>query len=56
MATKKELLQQAEQEYDGLKAVIKGLDEAQMRQVWLRTWGVREIAAHIKALPHFEAF
>jgi hypothetical protein len=47
MATKQELLQQAEQEYDGLKAAIKGLDEAQMSQVWLGTWGVREIAAHI---------
>jgi hypothetical protein len=47
MATKQELLQQAEQEYDGLKTAIKGLDETQMRQVWLGTWGVREIAAHI---------
>ncbi len=47
MATKQELLQQTEQEYDGLKAAIKGLDEAQMSQVWLGTWGVREIAAHI---------
>src|SRR5437667_10353005 len=46
MGAKQELLQQAEQEYDGLKAAIKGLDEAQMSQVWLGTWGVREILAH----------
>jgi hypothetical protein len=44
---KQELLRQAEQEYDGLKAAIKGLDEAQMSTVWLGSWGVREIVAHI---------
>jgi hypothetical protein len=47
MGIKQELLQQAEQEYDGLKAAIKGLDEAQMGEVWLGSWGVREIVAHI---------
>ena len=47
MGAKKELLEKAEQEYDGLKAAIKGLDEAQMRQVWLGSWGVREILAHV---------
>ena len=46
MGAKQELLQQAEQEYDGLKAAIKGLDEALMSQVWLGSWGVREILAH----------
>lgn len=44
---KQELLQQAEQEYDGLKAAIEGLDDAQMRTLWLGSWGVREILAHI---------
>lgn len=47
MGAKRELLEKAEQEYDGLKAAIKGLDEAQMSQVWLGSWGVREILAHI---------
>src|SRR5439155_11412172 len=47
MGAKQELLQQAEQEYEGLKAAIKDLDEAQMSQVWLGSWGVREILAHI---------
>ena len=46
MGAKQELLQQAEQEYDGLKSAIKSLDDAQMSQVWLGTWGVREILAH----------
>jgi hypothetical protein len=47
MGAKQDLLQRAEQEYDGLKAATKGLDDAAMRQVWLGTWGVREIVAHI---------
>jgi len=47
MEAKRELLEKAEQEYDGLKAAIKGLDEAQMSQVWLGSWGVREILAHM---------
>jgi len=52
MGAKQDLLQQAEQEYDGLKAAIKGLDEAQMSQVWLGSWGVREILAHITGWHH----
>ena len=47
MEAKQELLEKAEQEYGGLKAAIKGLDEAQMSQVWLGSWGVREILAHM---------
>jgi hypothetical protein len=47
MATKRELIEQSEQEYDGLKAAVKGLDETQMGEIWLGTWGVREIIAHI---------
>jgi hypothetical protein len=47
MGAKQDLLQRAEQEYDGLKAAIKGLDDVQMSQVWLGTWGVRDILAHI---------
>lgn len=47
MGAKQLLLRQAEQEYDGLKAAIKGLEEVQMSTVWLGSWGVREIVAHI---------
>ena len=47
MGAKQDLLQRAEHEYEGLKAAIKGLDDVQMSQVWLGTWGVRDILAHI---------
>src|SRR5439155_20744653 len=47
MGAKQELLQQAEQEYDGRKAAIKGLEDVQMRQGWLGRGGVPEIVAHI---------
>jgi hypothetical protein len=47
MGAKQDLLRRAEEEFDGLKAAIKGLDDAEMRRVWLGTWGVREIVAHI---------
>ena len=47
MGAKQELPEKAEQEYDGLKAAIKSLDEAQMSQGWLGTWGVHEILAHV---------
>lgn len=46
MGAKQDLLQRAEQEYDALKAAIRGLDDAKMSQVWLGSWGVREIVAH----------
>ena len=52
MGAKQELLQQAEQEYEGLKSAIKGLDDAQMSQVWLGSWGVREIVAHATGWHH----
>ena len=47
MGAKQALLEQAEHEYEGLRTAVAGLDEAQMRQVWLGSWGVREILAHI---------
>jgi hypothetical protein len=47
MGAREDLLRRAEQEYDGLRASIDGLDEAEMRRVWLGTWGVRDILAHI---------
>lgn len=52
MGAREQLLQKAEAEYDGLKAAIKGLDEARMREVWLGTWGVREILAHMTGWHH----
>src|SRR2546422_9725781 len=47
MEAKHDIIQATEQEYAKLRAAVHGLGEAQMREVWLGTWGVREIIAHI---------
>ena len=47
MEAKHDIIQATEQEYAKLRAAVHGLGEAQMREVWLGTWGVREIVAHI---------
>jgi hypothetical protein len=47
MDARKQLLEQAEQEYAGLKAALANLDETAMRAVWLGTWSARDIVAHI---------
>ncbi|HYB71605.1 MAG TPA: ClbS/DfsB family four-helix bundle protein [Candidatus Bathyarchaeia archaeon] len=47
MSEKTTLLSEAETEFVRFKAAIAGLGEAQMREVWLGSWGVREILAHI---------
>jgi hypothetical protein len=47
MDPRKQVLEDAEREYAGLKEAIAGLDEKAMREVWLGTWSVRDIVAHI---------
>jgi hypothetical protein len=47
MDARDDIIQTTEQEYAALRALLQGLDEASMREVWLGTWGVREIVAHI---------
>jgi hypothetical protein len=47
MGTRHDIIQTTEQEYVTLRAAVDGLDEAQMREPWLGTWGVRQIVAHI---------
>jgi len=47
MSEKTTLLSGAETEFAALKRAIDGLDEAQMREVWLGTWSARDIVAHI---------
>jgi hypothetical protein len=47
MSEKATLLAEAETEFQGLKRVLAGLDEARMRQVWCGSWAVRDILAHI---------
>jgi len=45
--TKDELLNEAAREYKALHEAWQGLNESQMSEVWLGTWSVRDIAAHI---------
>jgi len=45
--TKDELLGEAAREYTALHEALQGLNETQMAEVWLGTWSVRDIVAHI---------
>ena len=45
--TKEELLNEAAREYKALHETLQGLNETQMTEVWLGTWSVRDIVAHI---------
>lgn len=47
MAAKDELFAHAENEYDGFRAAVTGLDDRDMSRRWLGSWGVREILAHV---------
>jgi len=47
MEGKRAVLKEADGAYEELREAIAGLDESQMRRVWLGTWGVREILIHI---------
>ncbi len=46
MSDKREALQAADEAYAELRQAVIGLDEQQMREPWLGTWGVREILVH----------
>ena len=45
--TKDELLNEAAREYKAFHEALQGLNEAQLSEVWLGTWAVRDIVAHI---------
>ena len=47
MADKEKLLRDADEAFEELRKTISGLDEAQMSQTWLGTWGAREILIHV---------
>ena len=47
MSTKQELLNAAAREYKAFHESIQGLNEEHMTEVWLGTWSVRDIVAHI---------
>jgi hypothetical protein len=44
---KVELLNQAAVEYNGFEQAIHGLNEDHLLEVWLGTWSVRDILAHL---------
>lgn len=52
MDAKHDIIRSAEHEYAQLRAVVHGLDEHRMTEVWLGTWGVRQIVAHIAGWHH----
>jgi hypothetical protein len=47
MSDKATLLRQGNEVFDELRQAIDGLSEAEMREVWLGAWGVREILIHV---------
>jgi hypothetical protein len=49
MSDKSTRLRDADEAFGELQRAIDGLSDEEMRQVWLGTWGVREILIHISA-------
>ena len=47
MSAKEELLSEAARQYRAFHESIQGLNEEHMTEVWLGTWSVRDIIAHI---------
>jgi uncharacterized protein DUF1706 len=47
MSNKSTVLHDADAAFAGLRQAVEGLGEEPMRQVWLGTWGTREILIHI---------
>ena len=46
-ASRDDLLAAAAREYKALHDALKGLNEASLAEVWLGTWAIRDIVAHI---------
>jgi hypothetical protein len=44
---KQQLLNDAAREYKAFHDTLKGLNEEQMTEVWLGTWSIKEIVAHM---------
>lgn len=47
MSNKQELLNEAARQYKAFRESIQGLNEEHMTEVWLGTWSVRDIVAHM---------
>jgi len=47
MTPKQELLNQAAREYKAFHESLQGLNEEHLNEVWLGTWNIKDIVAHI---------
>ena len=47
MSDKEKLLRETDEAFAELHRAIEGLSDDEMRQIWLGSWGVREILIHI---------
>lgn len=47
MGLKQDLLRQADEEFAALESAVAGLGEAELTRVWLGSWAVRDILAHM---------
>jgi hypothetical protein len=47
MTPKQELLNQAAREYKAFHESLQGLNEEHLTEVWLGTWSIKDIVAHI---------
>jgi hypothetical protein len=47
VSAKDELLNQAAREYKEFHETLRGLNEEQMTEVWLGTWSVKDVVAHM---------
>jgi hypothetical protein len=47
VSAKDELLSQAAHEYNEFEQAIHGLNEDHLNEVWLGTWSIRDIVAHL---------
>ena len=47
MSTKQDLLNEAARQYKAFHEAIQGLHEQHLTEVWLGTWSVRDIVAHM---------
>ena len=47
MTPKEDLLNQAARDYKAFHETLRGLNEEQMTEVWLGTWSVKDIVAHM---------
>lgn len=53
MGAKEDLLRQAQEQFQAFKVTLGGLDDKRLTEVWLGTWSIKDILAHISGW-HYE--